>query len=159
MSNKMKKIIFITLLSLFALNLKAELQAPKESSCEFYLSLEKTVPCGHAGYAKDFGYPYCEKFLKTKYYRFSKHGKDFLTKNALCLQEALYKGYSDHDPFTCKDIKSMAFGGHADCYINSGFCELSLSDKIILTNVIKDQLPSKIVRDQMKEVLKRCQNY
>ncbi len=152
----MKYTILIILLSLFAITGKAELQAPKENSCEFYLSLEETIPCGASGYAEDFGYLYCEKFLKTKFHRFSKRGQSFLNKNAQCLQESLYRDYSSNDSLTCKQIQSMAFEGHADCYINSGFCELSISDKIILTNVIKNQLPSKIVRNQIREVWKKC---
>jgi hypothetical protein len=154
----MKHYIFSTILFLFVVSAHAELQAPKESTCSFYLSLEKMIPCGPSGYAIDFGYPYCEKFLKSKFYRFSENGKKFLTRNAFCLQDVIYKDFSANEQLSCNEVSHMAFTGHADCFINSGFCELSFSDKVILTNIIKNQIPLKIVRDQMREVLKRCSN-
>ncbi len=141
---------------LFSFNVKAELQAPEYGSCNFYLSLEKTIPCGPAGYAKDFGYFYCEQFLKAKAYRFSVRGKDFLAKNAFCLQDEIYRSYMDNPHLSCQQIESRAFKDHVNCYTESDFCELSISDKVILTNIIKKQLPLKIARDQIKEVLKRC---
>ena len=155
---KMKQYLLIIFLNLTTFNALAELQAPIENSCSFYLSLEQSIPCGPSGYTLDFGYPYCEKFLKSNFYRFSRRGKKFLIKNSFCLQEEIYKNYSENDNLTCKKLKNIAFSGHADCYIDSGFCDLSLFDKIILTNVIKKQIPLKRVRAQMKEVLARCHN-
>lgn len=152
----MKVTFFILLIFIILQTSFADIVAPQINSCEFYLSLEQSTACGPSGYTKDFGYPYCEKFLKSKFYRFSREGKIFLLKNALCLQNILYAAYNENQDISCNEIKALSFEGHNDCYIDSGFCELPISDKIILTNIIKNQLASKVIRAQIREALKRC---
>lgn len=105
-------------------------------TCDFYLCQEQKNPCGIGGYNLGFGYKYCSrsKFdllpkMKTPL------GKSWVPQVFQCLQKrSLVDSLSieqqpELNQDTCKSIKKKAFKSHPDCYVEAGYCELTILEK------------------------------
>ncbi len=103
------------------------------NNCDFYEKcLEAKNQCGNEGYAIGYGQKYCRAFNSLD---LSPQGEKWITATMACLQENLIP-YAE-DKTDCKVIKDSAFQSHVNCYVNSGFCDLSNQDKlkIMKTNI------------------------
>ncbi|MCB9092263.1 MAG: hypothetical protein H6621_00910 [Halobacteriovoraceae bacterium] len=120
-----------------------ESQIPCEEfkeSCSYYLCVESQKKCGEKGYLQNFGYRYCQKFTEEKIHHFSDDGMRWALKTKECLLGNLENLY--HSESSCSEIKKEAFKNHDECYVKSGFCELSFRDqwnatKIGLSGILK----------------------
>lgn len=94
-----------------------------EGHCSYYSCLSKSLRCRDEGYLKSFGQHYCAYFEKNEA-RYSREGKVFLSRVRLCLQKALSR-----ESLSCDNVRAKAIDSHIPCYVESGFCELSLKDR------------------------------
>lgn len=112
-------------------------------TCDFYLCQELKNPCGLEGYNLDFGYKYCSrsKFrlldeMKTQL------GKDWVPKTFQCLQNRnladslIIEQQADLKKDVCKLIKKKAIKSHPDCYVEGGYCELSILEKSNIVELV-----------------------
>lgn len=113
------------------------------ASCDFYLCQEKANPCGLEGYNLGYGYKYCSKSrFKLLDQMKSISGKKWVTDVITCLQK---KNFEDSKKLAsadsvCQDIEKEAINSHADCYVQSGFCNLKLSEKLKIINTVKKEI-------------------
>lgn len=95
------------------------------SSCDYYVCAEQHNPCGAQGYWIGWGHRICEIFL-SKEETYSVEAAQWLRENRNCLQaraEEIKEGAQ------CSGIRRAAMESHVACYVDTGFCELSLVDK------------------------------
>ena len=95
------------------------------SSCDYYVCAEQHDPCGPKGYWMGWGHRFCQKFLD-KEDQFSFEAAQWLRENRNCLQA---RAEEITERSQCSGIRKGAMESHVACYVDTGFCELSLSDK------------------------------
>lgn len=100
--------------------------AASSQSCEFYSCMEEKTHCGKNGYWKKLGLHYCQKFLFREN-QFSSQAQEWLRASRLCLQERAQD--FDVAKMTCQQMQSQALETHIGCYVDTGFCELSVQDR------------------------------
>jgi len=109
--------------------LKKECFQPKAETCDWYRDcLEEIHPCmgSRESYAIDFGEKYCKRY-DASYASFSPQGRIWIDKTRKCLQERLVP-LLNNTKATCRKIQAWAFNTHTNCYVESGVCNLPLSD-------------------------------
>jgi hypothetical protein len=62
------------------------------------------------------------------------------------------------DTMSCKDFKNYAFRDHVPCYLESGFCELSRSDRLEILKTIWPSLGHLKLVSNGYRVLQACSN-
>lgn len=92
----------------------------------FYRCAELTLHCGPDGYLIGYGARYAERFYRNTRPWMSPAGKRWLDATLVCLQVAL-RDQIDAST-SCDDVRTIAFDSHPECYVDSGFCRLPLSD-------------------------------
>ncbi len=99
-------------------------------SCDFYLCIEKQNPCGARGYALHFGYRKCQRYLEAQS-NTSQGLKKWFPEVRFCLQEEYQRIATETPPSQsyCRTVRQEAIASHLDCYVETGFCELSPKDK------------------------------
>ena len=100
--------------------------------CEYYSCIEEQRHCGEKGYLLGFGKKYCLKFTEDEDY-FSSEGKEWILKVRECLISNLD---IPSEKVSCKNFKKAQVKSHVPCYVNSGYCELSRSDRFAVKKVI-----------------------
>lgn len=116
---------FIFLLLLLIPTLSFADCKPSADSCDFYRCKEKEQTCGPSGYWQNFGDPYCRKFLNNEK-SFSKNSQIWLKDVRECLQVRVGEV---SDQVSCKQLFHEAMDSHISCYVDTGFCSLSLLEK------------------------------
>jgi hypothetical protein len=106
-----------------------------------------------SNYLSEFAIPYCYKY-KADQKNYSERGQIFLSQVRYCLQEKL-EDFS-HDQPLCKDLRTYAIYSHIGCYLNSGFCELSMTEKMRIILTAKSDLIHGDVRKAGLETMKLC---
>ncbi|PHH84721.1 hypothetical protein CDD83_1497 [Cordyceps sp. RAO-2017] len=133
-------------------------QSPTPNSCDFYADCaERALQCGPEGYPLRFGDRNCKKFV-SRLDMFSSHGQDWIMKTMSCLQRALI-GPMNEDGATCESVKKAAFDSHPNCYIDNGFCDLSLSDLLQVVMTVKRDLFYGHAVDQVMTTAKGCSSH
>lgn len=109
------------------------------NDCNFYTKcVEGQNECGEDGYALGYGHKYCVAFNNLE---LSQQGEQWITGTMVCLQGALVDYV--YEDAACPAIKKSAFESHVGCYVDHGFCDLSLEDKAKISGtVIWDALTS-----------------
>ena len=127
--------------------------ATTPNSCQFYANcLEAKNQCGKDGYALGYGKKYCISFNSLE---LSQQGEDWITATMACLQGALVDFANNTS--SCESIKQTAFESHVKCYVNNGFCDLSLEDQVTISEtVIWDALTSVEGINQSASTLTEC---
>lgn len=127
-------------------------------TCDFYLCQEKKEPCGLDGYNLSYGYKYCSrsKFSLLKKMK-TNLGKKWTESVFQCLQSQSLVASNNNKNRSCEKIKDQAYASHPGCYINSGFCELNLDDKLKILKTVKEELFTLDTIKQGLEVLSQCQ--
>ncbi len=97
---------------------------------DFYLCADAAADggqgCGAGGYLRGYGAVYAQRFYRDARPRMTRAGQAWIDSVLVCLQEELR---ADIDGETsCDDIRRIAFDTHPVCYIDNGFCRLSLWD-------------------------------
>jgi hypothetical protein len=102
-----------------------------ESACAYYqckLDLARS-PAERCSYFEDFGLPYCKKYFRS---HFDDHA--FGPRVRQCLQEAIR---DTMEGLTCAAVEDAALRSHVDCYVGSGYCELSHADKFRIVREVE----------------------
>lgn len=138
---------------------KSCLEPNGTDSCEFYINCideSRGLSCGENGYARSFGYKYCERFRKnTKGY--SENGKTFLANVRPCLQKAMVPFISSTDEFSCEDISTFGFHSHRDCYIMSGYCDTALqADRLRIAETVMEDIATWALWKQFAKIETSC---
>ncbi|WP_413581300.1 hypothetical protein [Bdellovibrio sp. HCB288] len=124
------------------------------TSCEFYRCKAAQQPCGKNGYWENFGIPYCEVFVKDQH-KFSPDSQIWLQDVRLCLQVRLQETATG---LTCSKIKKAAMHDHVSCYVDTGFCNLTMREQFKIMWYLKGALRD-LKTWQEAELLRRaCQN-
>jgi hypothetical protein len=110
--------------------------AAEEQSCQMYSCVEQHFQCGKKGYLTKFGLKNCEKYLENQDFS-SERLQQWYPKVRYCLQTRLadIADQTADTPKACKDLERLAFASHVDCYIETGFCDLSFLDKFAVAAV------------------------
>ncbi len=95
------------------------------SSCNYYQCAEAHNPCGSQGYWIGWGYRFCQKFLNSEQ-KFSLEAQEWLRSNRRCLQ---VRAEEISTEIACPQVRKAAMESHVSCYVEAGFCELSIKDK------------------------------
>ena len=106
--------------------------------CAFYANcLESRYHCGPDGFPIGYGQYYCQKFSDDRG-MFDAQGQQWLIDVMHCLQLALVGDAVDNTPpsLTCKALEAEAFAAHPGCYIDNGFCALSVGDWATLLEIV-----------------------
>ncbi|KAF3317891.1 hypothetical protein TWF173_009713 [Orbilia oligospora] len=103
------------------------------ASCDFYTCLENKSSCGPTGYALGYALPFCNAITAVSS-TLSVNGQSWYSTTKVCLQNALATEASCET--SCTDIFLNAFASHVPCYIDSGFCTLSLADLKIFFQIV-----------------------
>jgi hypothetical protein len=107
---------------------------PDCGGCQFYACREAEHACGASGYYLGYAQKYCERFLAVLRARMSPAGQQFLDAGRDCLMRYVDSQIAVTDE--CSDVKERAFASHVACYHDNGFCQLPLSDRVLLINTV-----------------------
>jgi len=132
-------------------------------TCDFYLCQEQKNPCGISGYNLGYGYKYCSKSkfelldtMKTPL------GKAWVPQVFKCLQKRslvdslAIEQDQELSQDTCKAIKKKAFKSHPDCYVEAGYCELSILEKSNIVELILTKAFSFKAVTQGASIVNQC---
>jgi hypothetical protein len=126
--------------------------------CSFYSCANKSVE--EAGictkndpnaYFINYGEKYCQRFSEKTSQKISDKGKVWLNKTLVCLQNAVISFCHINSCSSCKKIRELAYGSHADCYTKSGLCYLNPYD-LFLIGVTPDIKNDVLNEDGLKQV-------
>lgn len=122
-------------------------------SCEFYLEKENIQPCGPNGYFLRFGFPYCNSFFDKVRPEMSEEGARWLDEASHCLRIKLDQ-MSIHS--SCKELENQAIASHSECYTSTGFCEITLKEKMKVFHHIGRELSDFRFFSQFMQTLYKC---
>ncbi len=101
---------------------------------DYYRCLDSTLVggdgCGTAGYPLGFGAKYADRSFQETWYELTSAGQDFFLAVSPCLQERLAAQVTAAS--TCDHVWDDGFATHADCYVDSGFCDLPAEDLYVI---------------------------
>lgn len=122
----MIRIAFVLSCLLISLVVRAE-----SNHCEIYLDLEEKKHCSqnvedYSGYLINVGYSYCRQFTAAAK-NWDSELRQFIKLSASCLQKKIIEVFALG--YSCKQAEDLAFASHTVCYVESGFCELGISQK------------------------------
>lgn len=108
----------------------------KRSSCDFYSCVEKEMPCGKDGYFIGFGDRFCRRFDNILD-KLSPEGKTWFFNARQCLTGKIL---SRNKYNNCQEIEEKSYNDHKPCYMDTGYCDLTSSDKFQIMKVISPLL-------------------
>jgi hypothetical protein len=128
--------------------------ADRIGNCDYYECRESLQNCGSKGYLLRFGYHYCSKFMGGVRPRMTAQGAAWMATVARCLQEKV-----EQIPLatSCEVTADEAIASHPDCYVDTGYCELTDGDKFRVAKTIWKELKDPRIDRVMIEILSRCQ--
>lgn len=126
---------------------------PSSENCDYYLHLEEQFRCGSQSYFIE-AHGLCEKYLKAQN-KTSREIQEFFPKVRHCLQNEIYQMGSR---VTCENLENVAVQSHVDCYLATGFCDLSWASRTELTLMTLPQFLNPIWIVTAQKILKACQN-
>jgi hypothetical protein len=103
-------------------------------ACDYYLCREQEMGCGPNGYFVGFGYHYCNAFRLVTEAHVSPEAQAWLVRVRRCLIESM-----DSAPFEgdCDAVRTQAYASHEACYVETGFCDLSVGDWLRVLNTVR----------------------
>ncbi len=96
------------------------------AACEYYRCREKESQCGPDGYLLGYVGKYCDRFSTVTEPRLSDAGAAWMEDVRHCLVRELETQTDEYD--SCDTIAQVGTDSHANCYVQSGFCDLSFTD-------------------------------
>lgn len=145
-------VIWNFIFALLSLPVTAQSQFPSTENCSFYQTLESQHQCGPKGYLQA-AFPLCQKYLNAQP-RMNDEIQAFFPQVRYCLQDEFYQLGSR---LKCEKLDRIAIQTHIDCYLKTGFCELSWLSKTQLTVLTLPQMKSSLWRETAEQILKACQ--
>jgi len=143
----------LSLALLFSLSASAEDCLRYIGTCQYYLCREKEHACGTKGYYLGFAYKYCLNAESKLNHHLSEEGKIWSKNVSQCLRDSVERiPYDDN----CTDAKQTAFREHGDCYVDTGFCQLSHKDQLHVAWFVKKEIRRPIVLKQGFSILSEC---
>ena len=118
--------------------------AAEHEFCQKYLSMNDEMSakdgkladgCGQNGYLVAFGNRFCNVFV-TKNTSFTPAGQKAMYNIRHCLIEGLEK---TRNQLTCDKVKRVGINSHYGCYMQSGFCQMPVRDKMMVYYLLKSQ--------------------
>jgi hypothetical protein len=103
--------------------------------CAYYLCVDEATDGEYSELLVDIAASYCDTFIDDAHPRMSKAGKAFLEDTAICLMretETLFGG----TPATVHELIEGGIEGHIGCYVQSGFCDLSIADRLVIMDTV-----------------------
>ena len=86
----------------------------------------------------------------------TQQGQSWVTSVFRCLQKQSFLKSETSANRTCDQIQSDAYDSHPDCYSQAGFCELKISEKIKIFQLIKNEILSADTIKQAGLLLEKC---
>ncbi len=135
------KILVSFLFAIISISVAAE-----PNRCEVYLQIEDELKCtqrenDYSNYLPNFGYAYCHEFTKAAQH-WDPQLQLFIKSVAKCLQESVIENFAKG--YSCKKAEKSAFyTAHPYCYFKTGFCNLSLPQKLKVAKIAKFDLLTK----------------
>lgn len=126
--------------------------ASKNLGCDFYRCVDKEMPCGDDGYLLGFGERFCLRFDNILD-NLSPQGKTWFFTARQCLTEKIL---TLDKSSSCHEIEEKSYSDHKPCYIESGYCDLSVKDKAFIMKVISPLLMKKKVLSVGMDVQLNC---
>lgn len=128
---------------------------PESGACPFYRCLDDALGCGPDAYLLDFACRYADLYLAETYAEMTEAGQSFLESVFECLQTSLA---AETDALTdCTAAAELGFASHVPCYLDAGFCELPLEDKLLVFAAIDpEDLEHPLQRAAQTEVIDQC---
>lgn len=110
---------------------------PSPANCDFYQQIEEQMQCGPQGYFQKWAAPMCDKYIRSETNPvtglfLSQELKQWFPQVRMCLQEYLL---SEIGTLTCQNLDQHANQSHIECYIQTGYCELSAYAKLQLAGL------------------------
>jgi hypothetical protein len=102
-------------------------------ACEYYRCREASAHCGSEGYLMNYAYRYCQRFRLVVEDQVSPEGQAWFRRVRRCLITALDAAEKGND---CAVLEEVGFGSHPECYLETGFCDLPLSDWALVFNSV-----------------------
>lgn len=103
-------------------------------ACAYYACREADAQCGDDAYLIRFAEKYCLRFRMVSEPEASPEAKEFLRKIRRCLITTLDELVPENDD--CEAFETTGFNSHPECYIEAGFCDLGVSDWLLVLNTI-----------------------
>lgn len=112
---------------------KAALAYEGCGACEYYTCREEEAQCGVDGYLLHFANRYCERYRLVSEPEASPEAQAWLRRVRRCLILALDEKDQSNN---CESIEQNGFDSHPSCYVQTGFCDLSPADWLLVFNTI-----------------------
>lgn len=103
-------------------------------ACDYYPCREATAHCGEDGYLMRFANHYCERYRLVSEPHASPAARRFLERVRRCLVTTFDAEVPEGTD--CATMRERGFSSHPGCYVESGFCELSVADWLLVLNTI-----------------------
>lgn len=149
-------IIIMLLLPLLSFSETPSSCAPSSENCDFYKCESARLGCDQDDYLIQFGDKFCRKYLRNQD-EYSSQGERFLIQVRACLQTKLAEQNFSANKKTCRQMEDFAFLTHTDCYVSSGYCELSKSDQRKIMMVAKFKLFNRKVWASYSDLKDACE--
>lgn len=146
----------LILLSICVMSLQA-LAVPDIGFCDQYLRISEDLHCPmkmsgkNKNYFIDFGYKYCRKFIQANS-EFSVDTQEKFNRIRNCLINEL----KENPQLTCQNSMSYGYKSHVPCYIDNGYCDMSLSDKWTIFKTTYHELIHKEYSQTAMSISKYC---
>ncbi len=102
--------------------------------CEYYRCREALQPCGPDGYLLGYVGKYCDRFARVTEPKVSPRASAWLKRVRRCLVEYL-EAEVPYDA-DCAEVDRRGTDSHTQCYVETGFCELSPLDWFAIIHTI-----------------------
>ncbi|MCA9673731.1 MAG: hypothetical protein H6709_00160 [Kofleriaceae bacterium] len=111
--------------------------------------------CGPTGYLLGYGTRYAQRFYRDTRPRMTARGQRWIDDVLVCLQHDLRDAIDATT--SCDDIWQTAFDSHPACYVDAGFCTLSIWDiaQVVRTIDVRDWVSADAAR-QVVTTAARC---
>lgn len=107
-------------------------------SCKYYLCEEMNHTHGPNGYFIAFGYKFCANYIRAPKSYYRPQTVKWLSDVAICLQNKLRMNHAETD--TEKQVWLKAVQTHAQCYYETGACDLPRTELLKVINQFKYEL-------------------
>ena len=103
-------------------------------ACQYYACREAEAQCGADGYLLGYGGLYCDRFATVTELKGSPAVAAWLEDVRACLVQSLDQLAPPGT--SCDDLWDIGVDSHSDCYLQTGFCDLAVSDWLAVVNSI-----------------------
>lgn len=121
------------------------------AECDFYDCLELSAGCGQDAYLVGYAGDYCKRFAQVTTPRVSPKAQQWLDSIRVCLIQRMDDWYQPGA--SCEAISERGYQDHNVCYLQTGFCELSLKDWWTIVATVR---PGDLPLRNLLEVGKGC---